>query len=57
MGLSTESIVSVINLYSFESGLDELPNDLIQGTDGNFYGTTTYGGVYSDGAIFKMTIN
>jgi uncharacterized repeat protein (TIGR03803 family) len=28
---------------------------LIQGTDGNFYGTTTYGGTYGKGTIFKIT--
>jgi len=28
---------------------------LVQGTDGNFYGTTEYGGAYNDGAVFKIT--
>ncbi len=28
---------------------------LVQGTDGNFYGTTYYGGAYKQGAIFKIT--
>lgn len=28
---------------------------LIQATDGNFYGTTTYGGTNNDGTIFKIT--
>ena len=27
----------------------------IQGTDGNFYGTTEYGGDCSDGTVFTMT--
>jgi uncharacterized repeat protein (TIGR03803 family) len=27
----------------------------VQGTDGNFYGTTDLGGAYDNGAIFKMT--
>jgi uncharacterized repeat protein (TIGR03803 family) len=39
------------------------PSTLIQATDGNFYGTTTYGGAsytvgglgYGDGTIFRMT--
>jgi uncharacterized repeat protein (TIGR03803 family) len=28
---------------------------LVQGSDGNFYGTTYYGGASSDGAIYKLT--
>jgi uncharacterized repeat protein (TIGR03803 family) len=28
---------------------------LIQGTDGNFYGTTVYDGAHGDGTVFKMT--
>jgi uncharacterized repeat protein (TIGR03803 family) len=28
---------------------------LVQGTDGNFYGTTTIGGTNNDGTIFKIT--
>lgn len=28
---------------------------VVQGSDGNFYGTTYNGGSYSKGAIFKMT--
>jgi uncharacterized repeat protein (TIGR03803 family) len=28
---------------------------LVQGTDGNFYGTTGYGGAYNSGSIFSIT--
>jgi uncharacterized repeat protein (TIGR03803 family) len=48
---------SYSNLYSFGSQ----PNDgsqpqarLVQGTDGNFYGTTTYGGI-SLGTVFRIS--
>jgi uncharacterized repeat protein (TIGR03803 family) len=34
--------------YTIQAGL-------VQGTDGNFYGTTVYGGANGDGTIFKMT--
>lgn len=30
------------------------PNGVIQGADGNFYGTTRYGGANGNGVIFKM---
>jgi uncharacterized protein (TIGR03437 family) len=53
-------------LYSFQPGPNAtdsypLPNSLIQGTDGNFYGATSQGGkaitgcIYGCGAIFKVT--
>ena len=30
---------------------------LVQGSDGNFYGTTQYGGTYGEGTVFRMTTN
>jgi uncharacterized repeat protein (TIGR03803 family) len=44
-------------LYSFVAGPSDgaLPASLIQGSDGNFYGTTTYGGSSSDGTVFRVT--
>ncbi len=46
------------NLYSFTNGNDGArPNaGLVQGSDGNFYGTTTGGG-YGYGTIFQITTN
>ncbi|MGP8198399.1 MAG: choice-of-anchor tandem repeat GloVer-containing protein [Limisphaerales bacterium] len=54
---------SLSNLYSFpaatngigESNYDLGPNDLVQGTDGNFYGTTRQGGSNFSGTIFKIS--
>ena len=31
------------------------PNNLIQGSDGNFYGTTTLGGASNAGTVFRVT--
>ena len=31
------------------------PNQLVQGTDHNFYGTTFEGGTYNSGVIFSIT--
>ena len=46
-------------LYSFEGGADGMNPyaSLLQGTDGNFYGTTDEGGSDTNGSIFKMTVN
>jgi len=43
-------------LHSFDStdGANSYAG-LVQGADGNFYGSTFYGGAYGYGTIFKMT--
>ncbi len=38
-----------------EPETDEYPGNLILGPDGNFYGTTEYGGGSATGSIFKLT--
>jgi uncharacterized repeat protein (TIGR03803 family) len=45
-------------LYSFESVSDGTNPDagLIQGDDGNLYGTTKGGGTYNYGTVFKITL-
>ena len=51
----------LITLYTFSSGDGSSPNGLVQGSDGNFYGTTEYGGAYTNqyreglGTVFKLT--
>ena len=44
-------------LYSFTNGTDGANPyaAVVQGTNGNFYGTTAYGGTNSVGALFKIT--
>ncbi|MGA2871213.1 MAG: choice-of-anchor tandem repeat GloVer-containing protein, partial [Verrucomicrobiota bacterium] len=46
-------------LYSFSGGSDgnEPSAGLVQGGNGNFYGTTRKGGAYGDGAIFSISTN
>jgi uncharacterized repeat protein (TIGR03803 family) len=42
-------------LYSFTGGNDgSFPSAIVQGGDGNFYGTTYYGGTSNLGTIFKI---
>lgn len=50
---------ALATLYSFTGGSDGGYPDaaLVQGADGNFYGTTSGGGVYHDGTVFKTTTN
>ena len=50
-------------LYSFCSGAGSsscsdamVPDALVQGSDGNFYGASQTGGQYIDGAIFKLAL-
>lgn len=42
-------------LYNFNGTQGYHPVSLVQGRDGNFYGTTIYGGTSDNGAIFKIT--
>jgi uncharacterized repeat protein (TIGR03803 family) len=46
------------NLYSFGSQLNDGARPqaaLVQGGDGNFYGTTAAGGAYNSGTVFQVT--
>ena len=47
------------NIYSFTGGSDGAfpAAALIQGSDGNFYGTTYEGGSYNNGTVFQITTN
>jgi uncharacterized repeat protein (TIGR03803 family) len=48
---------SFTNLHTFTNYSDGgyVYSGLVQGTDGNFYGTTYQGGTYGYGTVFKMT--
>ena len=48
---------ALTSLYSFQGDIDGYsPNaPLVQASDGNFYGTTIYGGAHNDGTIFRIT--
>ena len=45
-------------LHAFTGGNDGANPSaaLVQGSDGNFYGTTEYGGVSGAGTVFRLTI-
>jgi uncharacterized repeat protein (TIGR03803 family) len=45
-------------MHSFTGGNDGAgPNGLVQGSDGNFYGTTSSGGTSGAGTVFKISTN
>jgi uncharacterized repeat protein (TIGR03803 family) len=51
---------TLTTLYQFDYEYDQTNGTwpyapLVQGTDGNFYGTTFIGGIYGDGVVFKIT--
>jgi uncharacterized repeat protein (TIGR03803 family) len=55
--------VALTNLYSFSGNDGAGPNGLVQGSDGNFYGTTEIGGNtnlnngFGNGTVFTVTTN
>lgn len=57
MALATTSPAQTLTtLYSFTNGTDGAdPNGLVQGKDGNFYGTTT-GGQSAHSTVFQITL-
>jgi uncharacterized repeat protein (TIGR03803 family) len=47
---------TLTSLHSFDGSDGSSPlAGLVQGTDGNFYGTTSLGGLYDGGTVFKIT--
>lgn len=54
----TSSAQSFNTLASFDDtdGLEPFYMSLVQGTNGNLYGTTTYGGADSFGTVFSLSV-
>jgi uncharacterized repeat protein (TIGR03803 family) len=50
---------ALTTLYTFTGGSDgaQCSGLLVQGGDGNFYGTAQYGGDFGDGTVFTMPTN
>ena len=55
IGCITVSAQTVTTLHSFNGGDGRSPEaTLVQGSDGNFYGTTALGGAHFKGTVFKI---
>ena len=57
--MSPAGAVAVLHVFCADTPCTEPTNpsgNLIQATDGNLYGISTYGGLYGQGTVFKVTI-
>jgi uncharacterized repeat protein (TIGR03803 family) len=48
---------TLTSLHSLDGTDGSEPKALVQGTNGNFYGTTSFGGTNADGTVFEITSN
>jgi len=55
MAISSPAQFNTLVSFTGPNGNQPFQENLIQGVDGNLYGTTTYGGTDNDGTIFKIT--
>ena len=53
MTMSAQTLTTLIDFNNSNGGQPDF--SLVQGSDGNFYGTASTGGVNSGGTVFKMT--
>jgi len=51
--ITSQGILNTLHSFNLADGW--FPNSLVQGTDGNFYGTTDQGGAFNKGTVFQMT--
>jgi uncharacterized protein (TIGR03437 family) len=54
MATSAQTLTTLVN-FDGTNGDTPRYGNLVQGTDGNFYGATYYGGANNGGTVFKMT--
>lgn len=54
--ISPTGVESIVNSFGATANDCNDPVSLMQASDGNFYGTCTYGGPYRQGVVFKLTL-
>jgi len=55
LGLRCARALEAQTLLNFELGPGTVTGALVQGPDGNFYGTTAQGGPRGSGTVFRVT--
>jgi uncharacterized repeat protein (TIGR03803 family) len=59
VGCGTAFIITsggkLTTLHSFDGSDGQSPSGLVQGSDGNLYGITLFGGINGDGTLFEIT--
>src|SRR5580765_2206603 len=55
LGLRSARALEARTLLNFELGPGTVTGALVQGPDGNFYGTTAQGGPRGSGTVFRVT--
>ena len=53
--IALPSPVTILADFDGTNGQSPFTENLVQGKDGNLYGTTLYGGANGDGTVFKVT--
>jgi uncharacterized repeat protein (TIGR03803 family) len=53
--ISTNGVFTTLFYFESTNGVNPC-GALVQGKDGNFYGTAAYGGAYNEGTIFRFTM-
>lgn len=53
--ITSAGVETILHSFSGSSSDGQSPTDLLQGEDGNLYGTTSSGGNFGDGTLFRMT--
>jgi uncharacterized repeat protein (TIGR03803 family) len=55
--MTPQGVITILHVFQDDSVINDgsSPNGLVRGTDGNFYGTTFFGGGNGLGAVFEIT--
>jgi uncharacterized repeat protein (TIGR03803 family) len=55
--ITTNGSLTTLVYFNGTNGATPVQNGLVQASDGNLYGTTQWGGSYTNGTVFRLTTN